>query len=114
MTKWYDLGNFTYDYNGESDTQYFEVEDLSQTQSDKLEENTIEELNDEREHKEGGSGEEGLNETVSIPQEINALTADSYDDFMNGFKFVAFRLLSNHGGSDYGCIYRLKVFGDAI
>jgi len=113
LTKWYDLGNFSYDYHGEGDTQYFEVAEMGSADEEEWEQDgddTVR-LRDDN----GREDDEGeRNGTPSVMAETNVLSQGVYEDYMNGFKFIAFRLLSNHGGSDYGCIYRLKVFGDAI
>jgi len=84
-----------------------------------------------------GGGSEGENEGEDVGDEMEVSLEDEEDgyivdhtsmrknkqkdkrmdvdkEFAHGFKFVAFRLLSNYGGSDYGCIYRLRVFGDAV
>jgi len=97
LTKWYPLGNFTYDFYGDRDTQYFDVADPAPKKA-------------EGEDEQNGDGV--INETTTTSADV--ARRSTYEDFQNGFRFVAFRLLSNTGGSDYGCIYRLRVYGDAI
>jgi len=96
--QWYDLGNFTFVNEGEggSDTQMFEI------------------AMGKKETEEEGDGEVVKNETEVSGGSMGELEVEGYESWRKGFRFVAFRLMSNRGGGDYGCIYRLKVFGDAV
>merc|ERR1712013_355733 len=90
LDEWVDLGNFTYEYADETPhTQHFEV----------------------------AMGDAKKNETEAESEAVEmgaSVDVGVYEHWKAGFKFIAFRLLSNQGGGDYGCIYRLKVFGEAV
>eukprot|EP01084_Bolivina_argentea_P099998 179653_1 len=105
LSKWYDLGNFSYDYYEEKYTQYFDVVDIIANKSETEERKEMEDvvLEDDMD-----LHTEIVNDTVVSTNE------EVYEDYSKGFKYIAFRLLSNYGGSDYACVYRLRVFGDAV
>jgi len=93
--RWYDLGNFSYVNEATAaHTQRFEVAMG-------------------KESKEEVDGDVVKNET-NVANGAGELEVEGLAQWKAGFRFIAFRLLSNYGGGDYGCIYRLKVFGDAV
>jgi len=146
-TKWYSLGNFSYNYYDQQHTQYFNATQYvnvrassssSSASSHDEDDNNGEAAAMDRDYvsiediigevqrgiplmDEDDENEDDVN--IISPKSMQAKQAnqdfahiddDTSDtnDYDKGFKFVAFRLLSNYGGSDYGCVYRLRVFGD--
>eukprot|EP00486_Rosalina_sp_Unknown_P016014 CAMPEP_0201595408 /NCGR_PEP_ID=MMETSP0190_2-20130828/192416_1 /ASSEMBLY_ACC=CAM_ASM_000263 /TAXON_ID=37353 /ORGANISM="Rosalina sp." /LENGTH=413 /DNA_ID=CAMNT_0048055375 /DNA_START=820 /DNA_END=2061 /DNA_ORIENTATION=+ len=118
-SKWFDLGNYTYDYENDIHEQYFNVIDWRKINDSNQEQGNENDDNQQMDIPSYVNVDVFLyddDEEQPIQQEdiVNGTSVSNDNDHLNGWKYIAFRLLSNYGGSDYGCIYQIKVFGDII
>merc|ERR1712157_85015 len=113
LSTWHNLGNFSYDYDADSNTQYFDILNVFGEGDQVVDEDANDDADGAEVALEDDEGDDGLIlDSASTSTSMKAASSD--EQYANGFKFIAFRLVSNYGGSDYSCIYRLRVFGDVV
>ena len=126
MGPFYNLGEFTYDYYSHQHTQYFNV-NTNNHDSRGIENEIIQENDDNvvdgipsyvdddvMLHDEQDDDDQDGIEIDDNGDIVNGTFSGDGDDDDNIFRYIAFKLKSTNGQSDYGCIYQIKVFGDPI